>query len=171
MFSLLASRLALNLRGVLMRRTVLDTSLDIGPHDNDAELSTMHAVPGLGPSRSQRLNIATPQKRRRTLSSAPSSPKRNARDSFGYPSPYAFDEYDLTTVDFDESPADESPQTPWNAPWNPFRIDDGSPADKKPDEENGSQQTLAVPDAEVQIAGEENRVGDDDDGGETGVAR
>ncbi|KZV97865.1 hypothetical protein EXIGLDRAFT_832610 [Exidia glandulosa HHB12029] len=173
MFSLLASRLALNLRGVLTRRTVLDSSVSM-PDEFAAELSSIHAVPGVSSSRSQRLNIATPPKRKRTMSSAPSSPKRNARDSFGYPSPYAFDDYDLTTVDFEESPADESPQTPWNTPWNPFRIEDPKAAtdgETKADE-NASEHTLAPShNPDVQIAGEESHVGDGPQDEETGIAR
>ncbi|EJD41687.1 hypothetical protein AURDEDRAFT_138575 [Auricularia subglabra TFB-10046 SS5] len=149
MFSLLASRLALNLRGVLTRRTIVATSLAVSPSIFEAELSTMRAAAASSSNSGPTVNTATPKSRRRTMSSTP-SPKRIGLDSLGYP--YDFDDYDLTTVDFEDSPADESPQTPWTSPWHPFRMDDAPK--KEDDDADAIDPTQRRAEDDVRIASE-----------------
>jgi len=124
MFSLLCSRIVLNLRGVLTRRLLVTGSEGEGADvaSSGAELSSFqvarHSTISNIQTRDSAILVGASHRTRTRVSSVPSKrPSRKQLDSFGYVQDDDGSEYD------EDTPQDESPETPWSQPWNPFRAD------------------------------------------------
>jgi len=173
MFSLLCSRIVLNLRGVLTRRLLItDSQIE----DEASELSAFQAAPRAAISNIQTRDSAilvgsSHRTSKRIVSSVPS--KRQSRkqlDSFGYVNE---GDDDGSEYDDQDTPQDESPETPWSQPWNPFRADSASGNIEKSLEEglkeDGAKEASVVVHEHPRISGEDG-VDDDDTVGGGGLA-